>query len=571
MRLRLQVASSVVTLLCVLAVAGTGRAADQKAILDKVTGHYQAAVAAYDDGEFEKTKSELVEAIALAKDNGLASRKIVAQSYLLFGVLEVAGLKEREVGIGYFAKALDISPAIQVPPSMATKAVLAAFERAENQNTAAVESATKEPAETEAPPRSKAKPEPKSDPIPSDQEAEKPASGGERKRAEAERKDGDKRSRDDRERLVDDLAQAKVGQSMADAEQAKLQKVIQEKDKQLAEAQERLQQANKDKQDQEKQLGETKTRLQQLEKERADRDKQLADSKGRLQQLGKEKQDTDRQVTETRDAGRKETEAKEKAEKAKLESDRQLADAKARAQQLTRDKQDTDKQLGDTRESLRKEREADDRLGKAKLESDRQLADSKARLQQLTRDKQESDQQLAATQKQLADTEKQLAASKEGEKKEHEARDKVERSRQEDAARDKDRKNREEQARAEREKLIEGPDLPSHFSEPVLCTIPDEIPAGADLFVHCLPHPNASAKVVAFYYRGGGSLLYNATTMERSKKGWYTTVVPGNRVTGRLLQYYVEARDAKQAVAASNGRASSPNIATIRPAATRGH
>ena len=94
--------------------------------------------------------------------------------------------------------------------------------------------------------------------------------------------------------------------------------------------------------------------------------------------------------------------------------------------------------------------------------------------------------------------------------------------------------------------------------------MPDEIPAGADLFVHCLPHPNVGAKVVALYYRAGGTVLYNATTMERSKKGWYTAVIPGSRVTGKLLHYYVEARDGRQAVAASNGKAASPNIAMIR-------
>ena len=30
--------------------------------------------------------------------------------------------------------------------------------------------------------------------------------------------------------------------------------------------------------------------------------------------------------------------------------------------------------------------------------------------------------------------------------------------------------------------------------------------AGADLFVHCLPHPNVGAKVVALYYRVGGTV-----------------------------------------------------------------
>jgi hypothetical protein len=32
------------------------------------------------------------------------------------------------------------------------------------------------------------------------------------------------------------------------------------------------------------------------------------------------------------------------------------------------------------------------------------------------------------------------------------------------------------------------------------------------------------------------------------------------------MHYYVEARDAKEKIAASNGKASSPNVLTVRPA-----
>ena len=60
--------------------------------------------------------------------------------------------------------------------------------------------------------------------------------------------------------------------------------------------------------------------------------------------------------------------------------------------------------------------------------------------------------------------------------------------------------------------------------------------------------------------------LYNAVTLERSRKGWYVTTIPGGRVSGRLIHYYVEARDGKEKVAASNGKATSPNVITIRPA-----
>jgi hypothetical protein len=473
MRLRRILIVAAVSALLPIA-AGRSQAADQKAAVDKIKAHYQAAAAAYDDGDFEKTKSQLLEAIALGKESHLASHKVVAQSYLLLGVLEVAGFKNLEAGVRDFAKALDISPAIQIPPSMATKAVLAAFEKAENQDS------------------------------PSAGGASNAKETGAAAEAEAGR---DKRGRDDK--LVDDLAQARVGESVEQAEKAKLQKELQDKDRQLAEM---------------------KGRVQQLE-----------------QQVNQEKQDQDRQLAAARESERKERDGNEKVEKVRAESDRQLADAKARLQQL---KQETDRQLTAARESEKKERDADERLEKAKAESDRLLADAKARLQQLAKEKQESDRLLAST--------------KETEKKEREARERLEKARLEAEGRDKERKSREAEAQAERDKLADGPDLPSHFTEPIYCTVPDDIPAGIDLYVHCVPQPSIATKVVALYYRSGGAVVYNAATMERSKKGWYTTVVPGSRITGKLLHYYVEARDSRQAVVASNGRAGSPNIAVVR-------
>jgi len=544
-----QIASFVGTFLLLLIAAGPGEAADQKASLEKIKAHYQAAAAAYDDGDFDKTKSQLQEAIAIGNSNGLGANKAIAQSYLLFGVLEVAGFKDADAGVRYFAKALDISPAIQVPPSMATKAVLAAFERAESlppppSDTAAA----KEPVGKEAV-------------AASDTEVERPKpapSAPEKKRADTGRDRESKRDRDERDdKLVDELAQAKMSESQAAADKSKLQHEAQEKDKQLAEMKGRVAQLEKEKQEQDKQLAEAKGRLQQLDKEKPDKDRQLGESKGRIAQLEKEKQEQDKQLATTKDAGRKENETNDKLKREKLETDRQLADAKARLQQVTKEKLETDQQLAAARDTIKRDRDANDKLEKARAESDRQLADTKGRLQQVTKEKLE--------------TERQLATTRDGEKKERENREKLEKVWQESQARDKERKTRDEQARVEREKLADGPDLPTHFSEPITCTVPDEIPAGADLFVHCLPHANVAAKVVALYYRAGGTVLYNATTMERSKKGWYTALIPGSRISGKLLHYYVEARDARQAVAASNGKASSPNIATIRPAGGRGH
>jgi len=92
---------------------------------------------------------------------------------------------------------------------------------------------------------------------------------------------------------------------------------------------------------------------------------------------------------------------------------------------------------------------------------------------------------------------------------------------------------------------------------------------GADLFVHCVPRPGIDAKVVALYYRSGGGVLYNVSTMDRSKKGWYTALIPGGKIAGKVLHYYVEVRDGRQDVVGANGHASSPNIATIRASKSR--
>jgi hypothetical protein len=55
--------------------------------------------------------------------------------------------------------------------------------------------------------------------------------------------------------------------------------------------------------------------------------------------------------------------------------------------------------------------------------------------------------------------------------------------------------------------------------------------------------------------------------MNRNKKGWWTGAVPANRVNGKTMQYYVEARGAKEEVAATNGKVDSPNVISLRTAA----
>ena len=69
------------------------------------------------------------------------------------------------------------------------------------------------------------------------------------------------------------------------------------------------------------------------------------------------------------------------------------------------------------------------------------------------------------------------------------------------AARERERRSKELEDQKEREKLVEGGELPGHIREPVTCDLPDEVPAGEDLYVHCVPQPGVGAKMLAFYYR----------------------------------------------------------------------
>jgi hypothetical protein len=506
-----------------LLILGAARnaAADAKEAMEQLKALNQSAASAYQDGDFEKTKSQLQEAITVAKDNGLSSNRMMAQVYILFGVLKINEHKDTDAGVRYFAKAIDISPAVKIPPTMATKAVKAAFAKAENMDPSTIgdlgeseaapagkKASKKEAAKEAAAAAAEAKDQDKQDKAEKaasaaaekkQQEADRKQAEAERKQAEAERKQAAaERHKSDAEstKLVEDLAQARASESQVKVDRDKLKT----------------------------QLGEAKGFLQQLEKEKAAKDKQIADANAKILQLEKEKADRDAK----------------------------LGPAGAKIQQLEKEKAEKDKQIAALTASDKKEREAKEALQKEKPERERQLGEAKARVAQLEKDK--------------ADRDKQIATLTASDKKEREAREKLEKTMAEVAARERERHSKEIEDQKEKEKLVEGGDLPGHIREPVTCDLPDEVPAGEDLYVHCVPQPGVGAKMLAFYYRSAGMALYNAVTLERSRKGWYVTTIPGGRVSGRLIHYYVEARDAKEKVAASNGKPTSPNVITIRPA-----
>jgi hypothetical protein len=457
----------------VLALALGARAADTKAVVAEIEAHDKAFLAAYENGETKKMKSEIAKAVSLGEKNGLASDPVMADTYVLAAILEVDGNDNSKAGVRDFVKALKIRPDVAIPKGMATSPVKLALKqaRAELGQTpkdapgaapaaAAAATAAKptEPANEQAP--AKADKTDKADKV--------------------AQKDQEKQ---DKQKATDEAAEKARANGEAKQEQTKQEQAKQQKELAQAKDSEGKERGEKEhlrreKADADKQVTDAKTRAQQLEKDKADRDKQLADAKSRIQQLEKDKADRDKQ----------------------------LADTKSRIQQLEKDKADKDKQLADAHTQEGKEREALDKI---------------------------------AHEKQVAETQAL------------------------------DAENKKKQERQERERLFAGPEMPEHLREALTCAVPDEAPLRTDLFVHCVARPNVKAKSIVFYYRTGGA-RYESVPMERTAKGWYAAIVPGVRVTGKVLQYYAEALDGREVVVANNGKQASPNILTLRPSGPRG-
>ena len=239
----------------------------------------------------------------------------------------------------------------------------------------------------------------------------------------------------------------------------------------------------------------------------------------------------------------------EKFRKEKFDLERVVSELKQRVVLLEKENAQKDKLAAATSQRERKARDANDALEKEKSEKDSLILDTAQRVQEL--------------EKESAAKDKLLAASAEREKKERERREKLERDLDVAAARDRERRAWEASARAERDKLEAIPPVPARIPEPVHCAMPEEVQAGVDLFVRCVTQPAVKAKTLIFYYRPPESPVYNAVVMDPTKRGWSRAVITANKVSGKALQYYVEARNGHDTVAASNGTAGSPNVASI--------
>jgi hypothetical protein len=506
----------------VLALGGLARAADTKAVVAEIEGHDKAFLAAYENGETKKMKSEIAKAVALGEKNGLGSDAVMADTYVLAGIFDVDGNDDAKAGVRSFVKALKIKPDVTIPKGMATSPVKAAFKQARGEagllpkeGAAPAAAGAAAPAGQAAEAAKGEPPSEKADKDKAKEEAAEKARADAQAKQEKQQEQKDKQAREDRERQAKQEQEKQERQEQAkQQEQEKQEQAKQEQARQKELAQkEKADKASKAESD--KQGVELKGRVRELEKDKADRDKQLADAKARAQQLEKDKADRDKQ----------------------------LADAKAHAQQLEKDKADRDKQLADAKARIQQ-------LEKDKADRDKQLADGRARTQQLERERTDKDKQLADARAQGS--------------KDREALDKIARDKQIADTQARDAENKRKQEREQRERLFAGPEMPSRLREALTCAVPDEAPLRTDLFVHCVARPNVKARSIIFYYRAG-SAHYYSVPMERTAKGWYAAIVPGVRVVGKVMQYYAEALDGRESVVANNGKENSPNILSLRP------
>jgi hypothetical protein len=288
--------------------------------------------------------------------------------------------------------------------------------------------------------------------------------------------------------------------------------------------------------------------------DRADDEKQAATDKKAPDKQAPDKQAPDKQAPD------KQAEADKKTADKRAEADKQAADKQARDA-----KADRDKQIADVSKRTAQ-------LEKDKADRDKQIADAKARAAQLEADKADRDKQIAELkgrvhqlEQQRDDREKVISEARAQVAKEREGREKIEHERQAVAAKIQAAEDKRKHDQQERDRLLAGPEMPARLPEALHCAIPDEAPAHADLYVHCVARANLKARTIVFYYRVGGA-HYTSVTMDRTPKGWYAAVIPAAHLVGKSLQYYAQAFDAHEKVAATNGKESSPNILMLRGA-----
>lgn len=121
--------------------------------------------------------------------------------------------------------------------------------------------------------------------------------------------------------------------------------------------------------------------------------------------------------------------------------------------------------------------------------------------------------------------------------------------------------------RATSSTMPEEPDLPASVPRPLFCPNPDEAPPRKKAVLRCVVQPGVAVSRVLLFFRVPGDETYESVPAVKTPKGWYVAVVPGKTLTGSVLQFYFEGRDATDTPVAENGRSDSPNLMIVRDGA----
>jgi hypothetical protein len=111
------------------------------------------------------------------------------------------------------------------------------------------------------------------------------------------------------------------------------------------------------------------------------------------------------------------------------------------------------------------------------------------------------------------------------------------------------------------------PDLPANIPSPLYCPVLDEAPPDEDVVMYCVLGPDIEPKRILLFYRSAGAEKWTSAPTKKSELGWIKVVLPAAAISGKSLQFYVEARDASDHAIANAGRDDSPNQLFVRDGA----
>lgn len=114
-----------------LAAPRAARAQDRAAV-EKVTQLNKKAVEAYENLDFEDARKLLKQALDLCATSGMEQHKLKARTHVHLGIVFVGGMKQREIGIKQFRKALDIQPDISLTRALVNPDIQSAFDEAKS-------------------------------------------------------------------------------------------------------------------------------------------------------------------------------------------------------------------------------------------------------------------------------------------------------------------------------------------------------------------------------------------------------------------------------------------------------